>query len=397
MKKRFYRMITASAAVLAVGCGDTTSPTATTDAASDGTTAADATDAVDATDGTDAVDATDGTDAVDATDGTDAVDATDGTDAVDATDGTDAVDTTDGTDAVDATDGMDGMDGGMNLAEPSPATQALFDAIEGYAAWPKFEAAKEKTLSASHMNMWVVAYHNDVVTKALADSTFPLPVGSILVKENFAGKDDAMPMALTVMEKTEMGWYWLEGTPNGKVIVGSNGKAHEGHDVPMCSSCHKSDVNDGVLIQPLPGAEMPGMKTGEASADSKALFDAIDGYESWSKFTEMQTRQKSASHMGMWVMAYYNAPVQAAIDSGTLPLPVGSIIVKENFMGETDQMPMALTVMEKRDNGWYWLQGTPDGKVVLMEDDTPLEGPSVAMCTSCHNASVNDGVLIHQF
>ncbi len=60
---------------LPIGCQDSSSSTATTDA-----TTADSTDAADAADATDGVDATDGADATDATEATDGADATDGVD-----------------------------------------------------------------------------------------------------------------------------------------------------------------------------------------------------------------------------------------------------------------------------------------------------------------------------
>jgi hypothetical protein len=99
----------------------------------------------------------------------------------------------------------------------------------------------------------------------------------------------------------------------------------------------------------------------------------------------------------MFVLSYYNDVVGTAMDDGTLPLPDGSIIVKENYGEEGDPMPMALTVMSKMDSEWYWVQGTPDGQV-FMGPDGPLEGTDVGMCVMCHSAAAdNDYVMVHEF
>jgi hypothetical protein len=135
----------------------------------------------------------------------------------------------------------------------------------------------------------------------------------------------------------------------------------------------------------------------EASADAQALWDTLSGYTSWSQFPEATERQQSQAHSGMWVLSYVNDTVGTAIEEGTVPLPDGAIIVKENYMGEDDETPMALTVMSKMSGDWYWVQGTPDGQVFLGPDG-PLEGKDVGMCVMCHSAAEdNDFVMSHTF
>jgi hypothetical protein len=76
-----------------------------------------------------------------------------------------------------------------------------------------------------------------------------------------------------------------------------------------------------------------------------------------------------------------------------LPLPDGSVLVKEAYMGADDADPMALTIMSKRSGSWYWAQVTPDGMLMLMEG-MPLEGRNVEMCVSCHTAAASDNDLV---
>lgn len=129
------------------------------------------------------------------------------------------------------------------MVEPSADTKAVWDKISGYQSWPTFPESGTPTMSESHMKMFVLAHHNDVVAKAITDKTIPLPDGSIIVKDNFMKADDKMPMAVTVMSKQGGQWYWIEASPDGKVIVDDmvdKGKPLEGTEVKMCVGCHSS-------------------------------------------------------------------------------------------------------------------------------------------------------------
>ena len=145
-----------------------------------------------------------------------------------------------------------GSDGGATptgpqTAAPSAASSALLSQVTGYQSWPKFDENSTPTESQSHMKMFVVTFHNDVVTQAVAAKTLPLPDGALIVKQNLAKAADAEPMALTVMNKQGGAWYWLEATADGRVILDPLGKPLEGTDVPMCMTCHGMQAsNDSV-------------------------------------------------------------------------------------------------------------------------------------------------------
>jgi len=98
------------------------------------------------------------------------------------------------------------------------------------------------------MNMFVVTFHNDIVTQAITEKTLPLPDGAIIVKQNLAKATDTQPMAVTVMSKQSGAWYWLEATPDGRAILDSMGTPLEGTDVAMCINCHGVHAsNDDVI------------------------------------------------------------------------------------------------------------------------------------------------------
>lgn len=145
------------------------------------------------------------------------------------------------------------------------------------------------------------------------------------------------------------------------------------------------------------GPEMPAVV--DPSADTQAVLDSIQGYESWPILGENTTPVQSQDHMGMFVVTRRNDVFGDAMTDGSTSAPVGSIIVKENYMNADDPMPMALTIMAKPDDTeWYWVQSMPNGKVMLDPMGNPMEGKDVGMCVGCHSqASDNDFVFLHTF
>jgi len=136
----------------------------------------------------------------------------------------------------------------------------------------------------------------------------------------------------------------------------------------------------------------------DPSADTQALWTKLQGYQGWQKFPENTSPKPSGAHMNMYVVTHYNDVVASAMASKTLPLPDGSMLVKDNFASQTDAMPMAITAMSKQGGKWYWVEAMPNGKVILAPDGSPLEGHGVTMCTGCHDAAAaNDDVLTHKF
>ena len=141
-----------------------------------------------------------------------------------------------------------------------------------------------------------------------------------------------------------------------------------------------------------------GPQTAAPSAASSALLAETSGYQSWPTFSENSTPKESASHMNMFVVTYHNDVVSQAISGKRLPLSDGAIIVKQNLAKATDTQPMALTFMSKQSGTWYWLEATPDGKVILDSMGKPLEGTDVTMCINCHGMHAsNDDVITHDF
>jgi hypothetical protein len=141
------------------------------------------------------------------------------------------------------------------------------------------------------------------------------------------------------------------------------------------------------------------MKTSAPSSATQAILTEIANYKVWPTFPENTTLKQSQSHgPGAWVIAYHNDALTQAMTSGTLPLPDGALIVKENYMNQSDPAPMALTTMAKQNGAWYWIESTPAGQVIDDSSGTPYEGPNVSLCTGCHTQrQSNDWIFTHQF
>ena len=138
------------------------------------------------------------------------------------------------------------MDMKMGMAAPSTDSQTVLAKIKDYASWPKFAENSEPKFSKAHMNMYVVTFHNDVVTAAINAHTLPLPDGALIVKDNKM-KADAPPHSITIMSKQGGKWYWLEATPDGKVVT-MNDMAQEGYTAGMCVKCHDDASNNDFVF-----------------------------------------------------------------------------------------------------------------------------------------------------
>lgn len=112
-----------------------------------------------------------------------------------------------------------------------------------------------------------------------------------------------------------------------------------------------------------------------------------DYRESWSLWPGTSELYEGTEPHGALLSTYVNATTQAALRDGDVPLPRGSLIVKENY--KPPEQLMAVTVMYKakagydpEHNDWFWLKRLADGTVEA--------SGKVESCQSCHAVSDND-------
>ena len=139
-------------------------------------------------------------------------------------------------------------------------------------------------------------------------------------------------------------------------------------------------------------------------ADGSAVMDYVldtSPYTEWGtwpadQWNNFNTNLVSGAPHGQVVRIYVNDIALDAADSYDGSLPDGSIIVKENYVGEDPENPGeldALTIMYKVDGfnpdagDWFWVKAKPGG------DQIDAEG-AVAGCVGCHSQQGNDDYVL---
>ena len=147
----------------------------------------------------------------------------------------------------------------------------------------------------------------------------------------------------------------------------------------FAAGCSGGGTDQGETSGETAGKSAPAVVNYENLADS---MEDIKGYSEW---TLVDENVQSPSHNGAIKDIYANDIAAAAIESGTLPMPAGSIIVKENYKNNDGQKGdlAALTTMVKMPEGydpehgnWGYFKTAPDFTV-------NAEG-KVSSCIECH-------------
>jgi cytochrome P460 len=118
--------------------------------------------------------------------------------------------------------------------------------------WPGTEAFYKG--NAPH-GMLLTTYVNDVAFAALNAGEITMPIGSVVVKENY--KPNRELAAVTVMYKHEgynpdfSDWFFTKHMPDGSLDKMPNGMAMEGR-LPGCQGCHMAKKDADFLFTPRP-------------------------------------------------------------------------------------------------------------------------------------------------
>ena len=100
-------------------------------------------------------------------------------------------------------------------------------------------------------------------------------------------------------------------------------------------------------------------------------------YRAWSRAPGYDTRQTSRAPHGGAVDIFVNPAVQSVLDAKQkiTEWPIGSIVMKDGYNGDTLHL---VAYMEKRSNGWFWLEWDGQGKILFQGQPT--------LCTGCHSS-----------
>lgn len=118
------------------------------------------------------------------------------------------------------------------------------------------------------------------------------------------------------------------------------------------------------------------------------FLNAADYQTAWQHLPGTEPMYTGQDPHGALLSTYFNAIALKAINDKAGSIPVGGMVVKENYM--PDGKLAAITVMYKaagyenpEANNWFFLKYAPDG---VIEAEGPVQG-----CTECHgDVSDND-------
>lgn len=114
-------------------------------------------------------------------------------------------------------------------------------------------------------------------------------------------------------------------------------------------------------------------------AGARELYDRLQSakYREWQRAPGYETRQPTRAPHGKQVDIYVNDVVKDALAAGR-PLdawPKGSIIAKDGWDGSDLDI---LAAMEKRDDGWFWVEWNGSGE--------SLYSGKPNICIDCHKS-----------
>jgi hypothetical protein len=254
-------------------------------------------------------------------------------------------------------------------------------------------------------------YINDTAYNAMVEAEEQLPHGSIIVKENYTTNKELI--AITVMQKIENynpdsnDWYWVQFGIDGNVIT----EEKYGETVLLadkvagCFDCHaRRKDNDYVFTSPL-GETIPEIKREILSDEeiAKELWNTIERMsyqENWRLWPNKKAFYQGRVPHGPLITTYVNDLAYKAIVNKEKIMPIGAIIVQENYT-KNEELAF-VNVMNKRayysekDRNWYWAQYAPDGEIMFPVEKAELvlaASRNVETCRDCHSRRINNDYL----
>ncbi|GMR12022.1 MAG: hypothetical protein BMS9Abin29_0209 [Gemmatimonadota bacterium] len=151
--------------------------------------------------------------------------------------------------------------------------------------------------------------------------------------------------------------------------------------LPMAfAACAAGDEAADAAEEAVPAAEEAAVTLPELSADGVWEFLTNSDYETWDRWPGTTDQYDGAEPHGAKLTTYVNDVAAAALASGEAIMPVGAIVVKNNYM--PDGMLAAVTAMVKTEdfnpdnNNWWFLKRLTDGTVQA--------AGRFAGCEGCH-------------
>ena len=151
-------------------------------------------------------------------------------------------------------------------------------------------------------------------------------------------------------------------------------------------------AGDEAAEEAAPAVEEAVVTLPELSADGVWGHLTSSDYENWDRWPGTTDQYQGQEPHGALLTTYVNDVAAAAIAAGDVMMPVGAIVVKNNYM--PDGMLAAVTAMVKTEdfnpdhNNWWFLKRLTDGTV-------QAEG-RFAGCEGCHGAVAANDYLFNE-
>lgn len=150
------------------------------------------------------------------------------------------------------------------------------------------------------------------------------------------------------------------------------------------------DPEEALLDSPETDVEFSDLLPVAAAGPVLAYLERERFREMWELWPGTAAEHPGAEPHGLMLTTYVNRLALEGIETRNGAMPVGAMIVKDNFSAEGDLV--ATTLMYKRageqsdPSGWFWMKWQPDNTI---DAAGPVEG-----CRSCHGmAQGNDFIL----
>ncbi len=162
----------------------------------------------------------------------------------------------------------------------------------------------------------------------------------------------------------------------------------------LVGACQKSPESGSAADQNAPSSDAgTAQMTAMPVTDPNALWQYIavtEPYTKWKPWPGKADMYPGKSPHGAFLKLYVNPIAFKTLQAGSVALPDGAILVKENY-GEDRSTLVAVTTMYKVSGynpaagDWFWTKYGPDGKV--------MTSGKVQSCIDCHKTAPGDDWL----
>ncbi len=158
------------------------------------------------------------------------------------------------------------------------------------------------------------------------------------------------------------------------------------------AACAAGDEAADAAEEAAPAAEEAPVTLPELSAEGVWGHLTSSDYENWDRWPGTTDQYDGAEPHGAKLTTYINDVAAAALASGEALMPVGAIVVKNNYM--PDGVLAAVTAMVKTEdfnpdhNNWWFLKRNADGSVDA--------AGRFAGCEGCHGAVAANDYLFNE-